>query len=177
MISWHRSGAQLRVVSKWGVAGSPPNLRWFISIEVSNTGRLATEITQVGFHLPRKESRQQIVDFEDVLGMPIAFPRTLAPGATSVMYAADRLLAVLTEERLTGKRARPCADTASGRVYGRPRRNPRHSSQLLSGPVASADSGLVGQVERGAGPAHHLERAERRHADRRAGVGDHHPPT
>lgn len=134
VISWHRSGAQLRVVSKWGVAGSPPNPRWFFSIEVSNVGRLASEISQVGFQLPRKESRKQIVDFEDVLGMPITFPRTLAPGAsTSVMYAADRLLAVLADEGLTGKRARPYADTASGRVYGRPRRNLRDGSQLLIG--------------------------------------------
>ncbi len=72
-----------------------------------NAGRLATEIDQVGFQMSKAEERRQIVGFKDVLGMPIQLPRTLgAGGTTSVMYAADRVLAMLHSERLTGKDAR-----------------------------------------------------------------------
>jgi hypothetical protein len=120
VISWRRSGARLHVATKWGIAGVPPTARWFISIEARNTGRLATEINQVGFQMAQAEERRQIVDFEDVLGMPIQLPRTLAAGGTtSVMYAADRLLATLHNEGLTGKDARPYVDTGAGRTFGR----------------------------------------------------------
>ncbi|KMO67840.1 hypothetical protein MCHLDSM_07093 [Mycolicibacterium chlorophenolicum] len=57
--------------------------------------------------MSKAEERRQIVGFKDVLGMPIQLPRTLgAGGTTSVMYAADRVLAMLHSERLTGKDAR-----------------------------------------------------------------------
>lgn len=120
VISWRRSGARLHVATKWGNAGG----RWFISIEARNTGRLATEIGQVGFQLSSAEKRRQVVDFEDVLGMPIQLPRTLAPGGTtSVMYAADRLLATLHKEGLTGRGSRPYVDTGAGRTLGRRKRD------------------------------------------------------
>jgi len=124
VISWRRSGARLRVVTKQGIVGSPPDGRWFISVDISNTGRLATEISRVGFQLSRADERQQIVDFQDVLGMPITLPRSLAPGAsTSVMYDPARLLDTLRGHGLTGKWARPYADTGHGRTLGRRRKD------------------------------------------------------
>lgn len=132
MVSWRRSGARLHVATKWGIAGVPPAARWFISVEARNTGRLATEIDQVGFQMSKAEERRQIVDFEDVLGMPIQLPRTLAAGGTtSVMYAADRLLATLHNERLTGKGARPYVDTGAGRTLGRHKQDLREMVRKL----------------------------------------------
>lgn len=132
VISWRRSGARLRVATKWGIAGVPPAARWFISIEACNIGRLATEINQIGFQMSKSEERQQIVDFEDVLGMPIQLPRTLAAGGTtSVMYAADRLLTTLNHEGLTGKDARPYVDTGAGRTFGRRKQDLREMARKL----------------------------------------------
>lgn len=124
VISWRRSGPRLRVVTTQGIVGSPPNGCWFIAVEISNTGRLATEISQVGFQLSRGEKRRHIVDLEDVLGIPIELPRTLAPGAsTSVMYAPQRLLEALRDQGLHGKKAHPFASTGTGRTLGRHRRD------------------------------------------------------
>ncbi|RIS78132.1 hypothetical protein [Mycobacteroides abscessus] len=132
VISWRRSGARLHVATKWGIAGSPPGGRWFISIEARNTGRLATEINQVGFQMSKAEERRQILDFEDVLGMPIQLPRTLAAGGTtSVMYAADRLLATLHNEGLTAKDARPFVDTGAGRTLGRRKQDLQEMARKL----------------------------------------------
>lgn len=119
IVSWRRSGAQLRVRTTEGFVGVPPEGRWIIGIEISNTGRLATEISQVGFEMARAESRIQIIDFEDALGMRIALPRTVAPGSvTSVLYAVDRMVVTLANEDVTGAGARPYADTAHGRTRG-----------------------------------------------------------
>lgn len=128
VISWRRSGARLHVATRWGIAGG----RAFISIETRNTGRLATEIDQVGFQMSKAEERRQVVDLTDVVGRPIPLPRTLAPGGTtSVMYGADRLLATLRNEGLTGRDSRPYVDTAAGRTLGRRKQNLHEMARKL----------------------------------------------
>lgn len=49
--------------------------RWFSYTEARNTGKLATEINQVGFQMSIAQERRQIVDFEDVLGVGRIFGR------------------------------------------------------------------------------------------------------
>lgn len=135
VISWRRSGAQMRVVTKWGIAGSPPDGVWFLAVEATNTGRLATEVNQIGFQLSRREKRQTIVLFQDAIGRPITLPIQLPPGAsTSVMYRPSDLLEVLRREGLAGKRARPFAATGHGHTLG-PRKNLRSMAAELNRPV------------------------------------------
>jgi hypothetical protein len=135
VISWRRSGAQMRVVTKWGIAGTPSDGVWFLAVDATNTGRLATEINQIGFQLSRRDKRHTIVLFQDALGRPITLPIPLAPGAsTSVMYRPGDLLEVLRREGLTGKRARPFAATGHGRTTG-PRKDLRAMAEELNRPV------------------------------------------
>lgn len=118
--SWRRSGARLKVKTKWGIAGSPPAGVWFISIEATNSGRLGTEIGQLGFQVSKREGRKQIVAPEDVLGRPIHLPISLGPGASeSVMYSVPGLQDALRSEHLSGKGARPFVDTGHGRKLGK----------------------------------------------------------
>lgn len=132
VVSWRRSGARLRVVTAQGIVGSPPSGSWFFSVDISNTGRLATEVSGVGFQLARSDNRMQIVDILDVFGMQIALPQTLEPGASmSVRYAPERLAEVLRDQQLSGRRARPFANTGHGRTLGRRRRNIRTMAEAL----------------------------------------------
>jgi hypothetical protein len=115
VISWRRNGPRVRVASKWGFAGATP----FISIEITNAGRMATEVNQLGFQLSEVDDRQHIAMVRDVLRMPVTLPIPLAPGATvSKMYAASDVLEVMQNFELTGTEARPYADTGHGRTEG-----------------------------------------------------------
>ena len=70
VVSWRRSGPQVRVSSRVGVADTVP----FVSIEITNAGRMATEVNQLGFQLSALDDRQHIVMFRDALGMLVALP-------------------------------------------------------------------------------------------------------
>lgn len=133
VVSWRRSGARLKVAIRQGLAGFDEG-HWFIGVEIRNTGRLATEISNAGFQLSRKESRRQIVDLVDVMGQRITLPRTLEPGATTtIYYDAHRLLATLDNDAVDGVGARAYADTAHGRTHGR-RVRLRDMAHNLAGP-------------------------------------------
>ena len=76
IVSWRRSGRQVSVKATSGIGGLPPGV-WFVGIEATNSGRLATEIEQFGFQLPSGRHMQNIYDF---LGQPVKLPMLLAPG-------------------------------------------------------------------------------------------------
>lgn len=115
VISWRRSGPRVRVTSKSGFAAAEP----FVSIEITNAGRLATEISQMAFQLSRLDDRKQVLMFRDVLGDLVTMPIRLAPGATvSKMFAAAAVLEVLDSNGFAGSEARPYAITGHGRTEG-----------------------------------------------------------
>lgn len=115
VISWRRSGPRVRVTSKSGFAGTAP----FVSIEITNAGRLATEISQMAFQLSSLDDRNQVVMFRDVLGDLVTMPIPLAPGATvSKLFAASAVLEVLDGNEFAGTEARPYAITGHGRTEG-----------------------------------------------------------
>lgn len=121
VISWRRSGARLKVTTTWGVFDTPAGTgRWFLGITVRNRGRLATEIDQIGFQLPRwRQHRQLVVPTMDAMGSPIQRPIPLGPGAsTSLTFDVPSTLAGLRQAGLSGKGARPFADTGHGRTRG-----------------------------------------------------------
>lgn len=115
VISWRRSGPRVRVTSKSGFAASEP----FVSIEITNAGRLATEISQIAFQLSRLDDQKQVVMFRDVLGDLVTMPIPLPPGATvSKMFAAGAVLEVLDSNEFAATEARPYAITGHGRTEG-----------------------------------------------------------
>jgi hypothetical protein len=115
VVSWRRSGPRVRVTSKSGFAGTEP----FVSIEITNAGRLATEISQMAFQLSRLDDRKQVLMFRDVLGALVTLPMPLAAGATvSKMFAAGAVLEVLDSNEFAGTEARPYAVTGHGRTEG-----------------------------------------------------------
>lgn len=92
VISWRRSGPRVRVTSKSGFAAADP----FVSIEIANAGRLATEISHMAFQLSRLDDWKQVLMFRDVLRDLVTMPVQLAPGATvSKMFTAGAVLDVL----------------------------------------------------------------------------------
>lgn len=115
VISWRRSGPRVRVTSKSGFAAAEP----FVSIEITNAGRLATEISQIAFQLSGLDDQNQVLMFRDVLGDLVTMPVPLAPGATvSKMFAAGAVLEVLDTNGFAGTEARPYAITGHGRTEG-----------------------------------------------------------
>jgi hypothetical protein len=113
--SWRRSGPRVQVTSKSGFAGSEP----FVSLDVTNSGRLATEISRIGFKLSKLDDLQHVAMFRDVLGDPVLRPLPLAPGATlSKLFGARDLLDILGNHEFAGTDARPSAVTGHGRVDG-----------------------------------------------------------
>lgn len=64
--------------SRAGIADTVP----FVSIEITNAGRMASEVNHPGFQLLARDDRQHIVMFRDVLGMLVTVPLSLPPGAT-----------------------------------------------------------------------------------------------
>jgi hypothetical protein len=137
VMSWRRSGARLKVATTWGIFGTPPNGTWFLGITVRNGGRLATEIDQLGYQLPRwRQRRRLVVPTVDALGRPIQLPIPLGPGeSTSVMYDVAGTLAGLREAGLSGRRARPFADTGHGRERGKRRNLGKMLEELGRRPV------------------------------------------
>lgn len=116
IVSWRRSGPRVKVKPTSGIGGVPPGV-WFVGIQATNRGRLATEIEQFGFQLPNGLHMQNIYDF---LGQPVNFPIPLGPGATVTMtYAADHLREALREQQISGKNVRPYVATGHGRVEGK----------------------------------------------------------
>ena len=115
VISWRRSGPRVRVTSKSGFAGTEP----FVSIDVTNAGRLATEISQIGFQLSAQDAKDHVVMFRDVLGDLVTMPIPLPPGATvSRMFAADAVLNILDGNAYGAAEVRPYAVTGHSRVEG-----------------------------------------------------------
>lgn len=115
VVSWRRSGPRVGVTSKSGFAAAEP----FVSIEITNTGRLATEISQMAFQLSPLDDRKQVLMFRDVLGDLVTMPIQLAPGATvRKMFAAAAVLEVLDSNGFAGTEARPYAITGHGRTEG-----------------------------------------------------------
>lgn len=115
VISWRRSGAWVTVTSTWGFAGELP----FISIEMTNSGRLATEINRIGFQLSAHDDREHVVMLRDVLGDLVTMPIPLAAGGTvSKMFAASAVLEVLDGKKYTAVEVRPYVMTGHGRVEG-----------------------------------------------------------
>jgi len=114
--SWRRSGPQLTVRTINGIGGTPPSGVWFVGVEVTNSGRLGTQVEQFGFQLPNGNTIQNIYDF---LGQPVQFPVPLAPGQTASMrYRVDHIREILREQGLSGDNVRPFAQTGHGRVEG-----------------------------------------------------------
>lgn len=114
IISWRHSGARLHVAARNGFLALD-DVRGWIGIEIRNTGRLSTEINQVGFQLSRAENRRQMVQFDDAMGERIVLPRRLDAGATvTIHYDVRGLLELLDSEGVSGVGAR--ADTAHGRT-------------------------------------------------------------
>lgn len=70
VVSWRRSGPRVRVTSKSGFATSEP----FVSIEITNAGRLATEIRQIAYQLSRLDDRKQVLMLRDVFGNLVTMP-------------------------------------------------------------------------------------------------------
>lgn len=90
-----------------------------MSIEITNAGRLATEISQIAFQLSRLDDRKQVLMFRDVLGDLVTMPIPLPPGAkVSKMFAAGAVLEVLDANEFTATEARPYAITGHGRTEG-----------------------------------------------------------
>lgn len=115
VISWRRSGPRVRVTSKSGFAAADP----FVSIEITNAGRLATEISQIAFQLFRLDDQNAVLMFRDVLGDLVTMPIPLGPGATvSKMFAAGAVLEVQDTNGFAGTEARPYAITGHGRTEG-----------------------------------------------------------
>lgn len=115
VISWRRSGPRVRVTSKSGFTASEP----FVSIEIANAGRLATEISQITFQLSRLDDRKQVLMFRDVLGDLVTMPIPLPPGTTvSKMFAAGEVLEVLDTNGFAATETRPYAITGHGRTEG-----------------------------------------------------------
>lgn len=126
--SWRRSGPRIEVATRWGIAGTPPAALWFISIQAKNSGRLGTEINQVGFQLPKSQDHKQLVATEDALGLPIRLPIALGPGAsTSVLFSVPGFLGALRNMGASGEGARPFVDTGHGRKLGKP----KHLGEML----------------------------------------------
>lgn len=61
-MAWQRATGQGQF--EVGFAAAEP----FVSIEINNGGRLATEISQMAFQLSRLDDRKQVLMFRDVLG-------------------------------------------------------------------------------------------------------------
>ena len=115
VVSWRRSGPQVRVSSRVGVADTVP----FVSIEITNAGRMATEVNQLGFQLSALDDRQHIVMFRDALGMLVALPLALPPGGTvSKMFAAADVLQVIRDSDFSATQARAYTVTGHGRMEG-----------------------------------------------------------
>jgi hypothetical protein len=98
--------------------------RWFIGISVENEGRLATQISQLGWQMPRwRQHRQLLVPTFDVFGRQLQQPIPVGPGeSTSIQLDVTDMLTGLRQAGLSGKGARPFATTGHGRTYGK-RRN------------------------------------------------------
>lgn len=115
VVSWRRSGPQIRVSSRVGVADTVP----FVSIEITNAGRMTTEVNQLGFQLSGLDNRQHIVMFRDALGMQVALPLPLPPGGTvSKMFAAADVVQVIRDCHFFATQARAYAVTGHGRTEG-----------------------------------------------------------
>lgn len=113
--SWQRSGPRVKVRATSGVGGTVPPV-WFVGIEATNSGRLATEIEQFGFQLPNGRHVQNIYD---PWGNPVQLPMPVGPGKTAtMMYAAEHIRQLLRQEGITGEDVRPYAKTGHGRVEG-----------------------------------------------------------
>ncbi len=114
MISWRRSGPRVSVKTISGI-GMPSGV-WYVGVEATNSGRLATEIAQVGFQLPNGHHIQNIYDF---LGQPVELPMPLGPGRKATMtYAAQHIREILREEGVSGENVRPYVKTGHGRFEG-----------------------------------------------------------
>ena len=113
VVSWRRSGPRDGVSSRVGVADTVP----FVSVEITNVGRLATEVNQLGFQLSALDGRQHIVMFRDALGMRVALPLPLPPGGTvSKVFAAADVLKVIRDSDFSATQVRTYAVTGHGRA-------------------------------------------------------------
>lgn len=65
-------------------------------VDITNAGRMAAEMNQLGFPLSALEERQHIVMVRDALGMQVTLPVGLLPDVTvSNMFAAADVLQVI----------------------------------------------------------------------------------
>lgn len=112
VVSWRRSGPWIRVSSRAGFADTVP----FVSVEITNSGRMATEVNHIGFQLSALDERQHIVMFRDAFGMPVVLPVALPPGGTvSKMFTAADVLEVIRNSDFSATQARAYAVTGHGR--------------------------------------------------------------
>jgi hypothetical protein len=130
IVSWRRSGPRVHVCARAGVTAIGQNC---VVLEVTNSGRLATEIETCGFDLP---DGRHLVDLYDFMGQPMQLPTQLAAGGTvSFHYGAERMRIALIEEGTTGQDARAYVKTGHGRVQGHPFHLGKMTAALTGGAI------------------------------------------